>query len=586
MENIIFCGGCGTFISANEISAGKASKINNIYYCQKCSSGTQSAPARPASVPQASRPGGIQARPAAMPPKQPVQAARPAAVPVQPRPNPVAPTAKQPIPATSASRPQAQKPLPAKPTVPEGQIRAVTPAGPPARPAVGQAKPSPLHQTQKAAHPQPPPRPAQTSRLRPAVKEEDIEEEAVPSRHHFGQAKTAKGGIKKIYLIAGAAAVIIIVVIMIITSMSNAANQKAEETRQKTLKGYFSEIKDAENDYPNEPQKVIDQIKKRADALKGTAYEKDIDEMARNAKARIEIADKIKELEKPVDTAEEVDKRLKDISALKSNPAVNDSLGSKLKGLLSDFTKQKKKLAEEEKKAREGQEAAEKKAYEDFKTKVEGLKNKKEWKAMLRECDVLLGRPNTLQYQEEVDKIKEEAKTALEEQQEKTKKRKEWQILNDDISKWDRNGDPKSEIYVDEDKILLKNPNSSANRGAITTITNNNEKDGWKDFTLTIEFKVLSGALDISLRGGLQVLNYQGFQYQIFTGIPVKFPRSFKDEWQKYTIEVKGKKLTISGTGLPEPAISDIPEGSGEIGINVKGGDNIIVKELKVKVIE
>ena len=288
----------------------------------------------------------------------------------------------------------------------------------------------------------------------------------------------------------------------------------------------------------------------------------------------------------PVDTLEQVEQRLKDISALKSNPAVNDSLGSKLREISNLLTKQKKKLVGEEKKALEEQEAAEKKTYDDFKTKITALKNQKAWKEMLRECDILLGRPNTLQYQEEVDKIKAEAKEALEEQQEKIKKRKEWQVLNDDISKWDRAGDSKSEIYVDDDKIMLKNPNSSANRGAITTITNNNEKDGWKDFTLTLEFKVLSGSLDMSVRGGLQVLNYEGFQYQIFTGTPIKFPRKFKDDWQKYTIELKGKKLTISGSGLSEPAISDVPEGSGEIGINIKGGDNIIVKELKVKVIE
>ncbi|HLD36205.1 MAG TPA: hypothetical protein VJC37_05745, partial [Planctomycetota bacterium] len=464
------------------------------------------------------------------------------------------------------------------------------PVRPPAGPAKAPVKPAQLNQPQKLSPSRPPSRPSQTSRLKPApVQEspEDMNEEGLEgSPRRFGKAKSAKGGIKKIYLIAGAAVVVLIVVIAIIISMSNAAKQKAEDERQRTLKGYFSEIEEAEREYPAEPQKVIDQIKKREDALKGTDYEKKVAEKEQAAKARIEIADKIKELEVPVDTLEQVEQRLKDISALKSNPAVNDSLGSKLREISNLLTKQKKKLVGEEKKALEEQEAAEKKTYDDFKTKITALKNQKAWKEMLRECDILLGRPNTLQYQEEVDKIKAEAKEALEEQQEKIKKRKEWQVLNDDISKWDRAGDSKSEIYVDDDKIMLKNPNSSANRGAITTITNNNEKDGWKDFTLTLEFKVLSGSLDMSVRGGLQVLNYEGFQYQIFTGTPIKFPRKFKDDWQKYTIELKGKKLTISGSGLSEPAISDVPEGSGEIGINIKGGDNIIVKELKVKVIE
>jgi hypothetical protein len=347
-------------------------------------------------------------------------------------------------------------------------------------------------------------------------------------------------------------------------------------------------VEETENDFADNPQKVIDKIKERREALKGTEYEKKIDTIEQNAKARIEITDKMKELEKPVDTVEEVEKRIKEISIIKSNPAVNDALGSKLKELLTLFTKQKKKLVEEEKKAREGQEAADKKAYEDFKTKIEDWRGKKEWKSMLRECDVLLGRPNTLQYQEEVDKIKAEAKEALEEQQEKIKQRKEWQVLNDDISKWDRGGDSKAEIYVaEENKIILKNPSSSSNRGAVASITNYNDKENWKDFTLTIEFKVLSGSFDMFLRGGFQSFNIPGYgTFNAFSGIQIPFPRKFKDEWQKYTIELKGKKLTISGTGLSEPKTTDVQENAGGIGINVKGGDNIVVKELKVKIIE
>jgi len=594
MENIIFCGGCGTFISAAEVSSGKASKINNIYYCQKCSTGTQPAPARPAPVPQAQgRP--MQARPTAMPPRQPAPAvrqspgqptaARPAG-PTQPRPGVVQ---SRPGGTTPAARPQApvqaQKPLSSRPTVPEGQIRAVTPARPAAGPVRAAAKPAPLHQAQKAAPPQP--RLTQTSRLRPAIDEDDIEE-AIPSRRHFGPVKSAQGGIKKIYLIGGAAVVVLIIAILVITSMSNAAKQEQEEKRQADLKKYYNEIEETDKDFADNPQKVIDKIKERRESLKGTEYEKKIDTMEQNAKARIEIVDKMKELEKPVDTVEQVDKRLKDISALKNNPAVNDSLGSKLKELLTLYTKQKKKLAEEEKKAHEEQEAAEKKAYEDFKAKIEDSRNKKDWKAMMRECDVLLGRPGGLQYQEEADKIKEEAKAALEEQQAKIRKRKEEQVLNDDISKWERTGDSKSEIYVDEEnKIILKNPGSSSNRGSVTSITNDNDKENWKDFIVTVEFKVLSGSFEMFLRGGYRPVNIPGLgTLNLFSGIPIPFPRKFKDEWQKYTIELKGKKLTISGTGLSEPKTADVPEGPGGIGINVKGGDNIIVKTLKVKIIE
>ncbi|MBI5306966.1 MAG: hypothetical protein HZB37_01165 [Planctomycetes bacterium] len=89
------------------------------------------------------------------------------------------------------------------------------------------------------------------------------------------------------------------------------------------------------------------------------------------------------------------------------------------------------------------------------------------------------------------------------------------------------------------------------------------------------------------LRGGYQAYNIPGLgTINLFGGIQIPFPRKFKDEWQKYTIELKGKKLTISGTGLAEPKTTDVQEGTGGIGINLEGGDNIIIKELKVKVTE
>ncbi|MEW6025682.1 MAG: hypothetical protein AB1599_00095 [Planctomycetota bacterium] len=618
MENIIFCGGCGTFISAADISAGKASKINNIYYCQKCSTGAQARPAQARPPAPAARPAQpATARPAAMPP---LERASPSGRPPQqrPAPKPTVPVARPVAPGTPAAMPvspvQAQRPAAPRPVAPARQLDETVAINQPARPSAppsrsgGVARPAvPQQKTQKVM-PSTPPRVSQTSRIRqpPAPAGEarplgrqvtadtggdDIEILDDASSRRFGKAKTGKGGNKKIYLIAGAAAVVIIGIIIwsVLSGMATAAREKEEAARQAKLKKQFNAIEEVEKDFADDPQKIIDKIKELSGELKGTKYEDEIKKKEENAKALIEILDKINELEKPVETAEEVDQRIKDISKLKSNPAAATSktADNKLRELLNDFRKKQKKLAEEEKKAHEAQEAAEKKAYEDFKAKIELLRNRRDWKEMLRECDILLGRPNGLQYQEEADKIKEEAKAALEEDQEKARKRKEWQVLNDDISKWDRSGDSKAEIYVDEDKILLKNTASAGNRGAVASIANNNEGEGWQDFTMTLEFKVVKGSFEMFLRGGFQSFNVPGLgNFSVFSGIPIPFPRKFKDEWQKYTIELKGKKLTISGTGLNEPKVSDVPEGKGGIGINVKGGDEIIVKELKVKVIE
>jgi hypothetical protein len=171
-----------------------------------------------------------------------------------------------------------------------------------------------------------------------------------------------------------------------------------------------------------------------------------------------------------------------------------------------------------------------------------------------------------------VDKIKAEAQKELDDQKTAIDLRKKWQILSDDTSKWARQGASNAEIYVDENNCLvLKNPNPSG--GPDNTLTNNNNGENWKDFILSIEFKVLSGSLDLILKshdGGL-----------------IPFPRKFNDtDWKKYTIEVKGDKLTISGTGMNESKSATITSQAGPIIIYVKPSDNIIIKELKVKIIE
>ncbi|MFH1230357.1 MAG: protein kinase [Planctomycetota bacterium] len=173
---------------------------------------------------------------------------------------------------------------------------------------------------------------------------------------------------------------------------------------------------------------------------------------------------------------------------------------------------------------------------------------------------------NKLKSQEEIEKTKADAQKSIQEIVQK--RRKDWQILNDDISKWVRTGASSSEIYVDDkNQLILKNP--SGNTQA-TVLNNNNNGDNWKDFTLTIEFKMVSGSLDMGLKG-----------------MEIPFPKKFKVEWQRYTIEVKGDELTISGADdMEQPKTTKVNTNALPIIIVAKPGDEIIIKELKVKIIE
>jgi hypothetical protein len=400
------------------------------------------------------------------------------------------------------------------------------------------------------------------------------------------QAK-AKGGIKKMYLIAGGAAVALIIGVLVFMSMSSAAKEKEEAERQNALKKCYNQIVEADRDYPDDPKKALEVIQKQAGQLKGTPYEEKVKELEAELEARAEIADKIKELEVPTDTAEEIGRRITAITDLMKNKAVNDKLEKKMRGMLSAYKKQQKDIEKAEEQRHKALEAEEQKAYDEFQAKVETLKKQNAWKEVIRECEKFMKVPVSAKYQDEVNSIKDAAQATINEHQAKIERQKQWQTLSDDSTKWERTGDSKTEFYVDGDnRMILTNPNSAGNRGAVTTISNNNEGEGWKDFTMTVEFKVIGGTFEMMLRGGTKQVDIPGYgKGTYFTGVPLPFPRKFKDEWQRYTIEMKGKKLTITGSDLTEPKVAEVPEGTGAIGINVKGGDNIIVKELKVKII-
>lgn len=137
----------------------------------------------------------------------------------------------------------------------------------------------------------------------------------------------------------------------------------------------------------------------------------------------------------------------------------------------------------------------------------------------------------------------------------------------DEPSEWMRSGASKAESYQDDkNQLILQNPAGNPQGG--TRLTNTNGGQNWKDFKLTIEYKVVSGSFDI------QVKDKQ-----------IRFLRTFNDEWQKYTLEIKDNKLKISGR-YTEPNSTYVSTQACPIIIIVKPGDNIIIKELRIKTIQ
>jgi hypothetical protein len=142
----------------------------------------------------------------------------------------------------------------------------------------------------------------------------------------------------------------------------------------------------------------------------------------------------------------------------------------------------------------------------------------------------------------------------------------DWEILNDDISLWVRSGNPRTEIYIDENnQLILKNPDSASNPDRIATLATHEK---WTDFTLIIEFKEFSGHLELTVRDK----------------IVIPFPTRYSgDRWNKYVIKLKGSKLAINEISEAQfPRISEVPIGTGPIKITINMGDNIVIGELKI----
>ncbi|MDI6787105.1 MAG: hypothetical protein QME51_01900, partial [Planctomycetota bacterium] len=431
-------------------------------------------------------------------------------------------------------------------------------------------------------------KPIQTKTVGNDVFDESESGEEMPV-NRFGKVKSK--GIKKVYIIVGAVAVALVIgIIIIVIQMSKQAKQKEKDDLEVKLKKIWLLLDETERDYQLEPQKVLDEINKQMSILKGTSYEEKALDMEKTAQEREKILDKIKQLDaSPPTTVEDFDKKTSEYNKLLSLPALNDDIKKKIKGNVAILKKAKeKKIAEDTRKAEQRQ-AEQKKLYDDFMKKVETLKKEKKHKELLKDCDNVLAKLDDPKQQEEINRIKNEAKEAIEEEQAEKEREKGWQTLSDDATKWERTGDGKTEVYVDtEDRLTLKNPNPKGTQ-AWTSLINNNKKRGWKDFTLEVEFKVEKGSFDMFLRGAVRPVKlpaeYGGGTINVFTGIPVPFPKKFGGKWQKYTMELRGKKLTISGTDM-EPTTTDVVEGAGAMGINIKPADEIILKELKIKIIQ
>jgi hypothetical protein len=565
MENIIFCGGCGSFISTDEISAGKASKINNIYYCLKCSTGqkiTPVKPSAPSAPPTGSRP--IIKPAQTTPPRGPTQA------PVSPlrsnlsrqvanvSPKAVAPTPQKPQTVSNRPAPAAQArpstiPVP-KPTdqvtrrIPMEQAR---PTGPVTR-RIEPPKPS----TRFAMKPAP-------SNINFETSEEEAE--ARPPTRRFAQAQPAKSNMKKIYLIGGAVAAAVIITLMILSYMSNKAKEEEAARLLALAKSYYNEIVETARDFPDDPKKVLDKIKERYDQIKDTVYESEVKKIEATTKEQLDITRKFNALVNASipTTKDEIDERIQEYRALKGKASDYQRIVDKINDAIKALTQEKQKIINDDKLAEEQL----KKDWDDFKSKTDTMHTQKSYKDILKACEEFLGKPGHLKFQEETEKIKAEAQKALQEIDEIAKQRKEWQILTDDISKWVRSGASSSEVYCDEkNQLIMKNP--ANNPQGMTRLDNNNKGENWKDFSLTIEFKIVSGSLDMGVKGQ-----------------ELAFPRKFKVEWQKYTIEVKGEDMTISGTEM-EPRTSKVATTPFPFVIVAKAGDEFIIKELKAKIIE
>lgn len=571
MENIIFCGGCGSFISNDEISAGKASQINNIYYCLKCSTGQKITPVKPNISPITSVGNKPPIRPApTTPPNR-----GPVSTPVNPlRSNlsqqtarPVSPKAVPPTPqrpTTTSNRPTVvyqPKPMDTKSTIPvpkpTDHITRRIPMQqiPEVRPITRKIEP---HKSVTRFSMKPP---------SPDTNSMNTEEDAEmrPPTRDFTREQPAKTNMKKIYIIGGAVVGVIIIVLIITSMISSKATDDAKIKKDALAKSYYTEIVETERDFPDDPKKVLAKIEERWESIKNTPYEKRVKEIEATANERLDHLKKFKKLSASVPTTkDEIDERKQEYIQLKSEASDYPELVEKINDAIKALNLEKQKISDEEKSV----EAQIKKDFDDFKSKADKYKEQKSYKDILKLCEEFLGKPANSKFQQEVEKIKADAQQAIKEIEIKERERWDWQILNDDSSKWTRQGATNAEFSVDENtQLVLKNP--SGNPQGTLVVMNNNNGENWKDFTMEIEFKIVSGALDMGLRG---------------TQIP--FPRKFSVEWYKYTINVKGDELTMTGTELPEPKKVKIPTNAAPIVIAAKPGDEIIIKSLKAKSIK
>lgn len=526
-QPIVYCQKCGEMIPFDDFARKKATTLAGLHYCARCNplADEQSAAQKPAATPP-----------------------------------------------TNVIRfkcPQCSKTLQTKPDFAGKNIKCPgctkVIAVPSPSPAPAQSQPKPQTQLLKSS----------VSRIKKTISKTRLKpftrrmtkKPPIKTREKYATNENKKS-IPKLYLIGGAAAGLVLIVGLIIF-FSVRANQNDNRERLRLAQESYDEIIDYQEKHPLEFKKILALIDEYRDVVKQTKFEYDLDDKEKEIQGKANVL-------KKADRADQ---------AFAANPTDYDGTFEKYTTLKNDAREleDSKALVAElnhrinDLEAKREKEVVEKIPLLEF--KIDAELDKKGFQAALELCD---NAPedvfpsylkNSPKAQDELNRLKKKIKEA---ETVHTQKQKGWQILYDESTKpgsgdWPWKWHGCTHQFQDKNLVLINTTNG-------TGIVYVGETD-WKDYEIEVTYKVIHGALTVLTRA-----NYKDKKAR---AIPIGLQRKFPSDWRTVSIDLSGNQLNISSSDIEiDNPVRTVPKNNskkGAIGFQLRAGDRIMIKELKIK---
>ncbi|MFH1227742.1 MAG: hypothetical protein V1701_07550 [Planctomycetota bacterium] len=423
-------------------------------------------------------------------------------------------------------------------------------------------------------------RPGQSSRMIPAIKQPDrpVTGKMSSVRLKAGASQILpKEGVsvknKKTLMIAGGAVAGVIIIILIAVFMSAQSETKQKEildNKKRVTEKQDQDEREAREQKAKDFIKEIDRIENSA----GIDYKSVLNKIKNNESDvkgtpyEKDIAAKKEEIKQKLDVLRVVNETKSDFESNPNDFARIIKQYDKLKedakvirntnALVDEIERLKAVVVDAQKKEFDT-------ALASIESNVNSMMEKNEFKNALAECKKALEK-----FPDAKDTIENKISNIKQAESEYLRKRYDWQVLYDGSGTLGWNSQ-NCNVFIDTDGLGIEN--KTGGQGFATV-----GEAEWQNYTFEMSYKIVQGAARILVRFDLSKGNNQ---------VVIPIARKFGNSWEKLIVTISDDQITFKqGDGAAQTiSVPDNTPSRGKIGFLLNPGERMLIKDMKAKLI-